>query len=111
SLLVQRFLENLVEREEVVVLAGRCYERESVPYKALDSLVDALSRYLGRLPWDEAVEVIPQEVTALARLFPVLRRVATRGEGQPAALDSPDPQELRRRAFRALRELLARLAS
>ena len=32
--LVRSFLDELLEREEAVVLSGRCYERESVPYKA-----------------------------------------------------------------------------
>src|SRR5262249_20150874 len=53
SALVRRFLEDL-RSEDVVVLAGRCYERESMPYKALDSLVDALSRYLKRLTAEQA---------------------------------------------------------
>ena len=51
---VQRFLDELADRGEAVVLAGRCYEQESVAYKALDTLIDALSRYLRRLGRHEA---------------------------------------------------------
>ena len=45
--LVRQFFKDLAEREpNVVLLAGRCYERESVPYKALDSVIDALTQVL-----------------------------------------------------------------
>src|SRR5262249_34422363 len=54
TLLAQHFLDSLAERGAAVVLAGKCYERESVPYKALDGLVDALSHYLQRLALLEA---------------------------------------------------------
>ncbi len=109
STLLSRFLEGLLERGEAVVLGGRCYEQESVAYKAIDTLIDSLTRYLRRLHRHEAEGLMPRDVTALARVFPVLRRVNAVAEAPNRSADVHDPQELRRRAFGALREMLARI--
>jgi eukaryotic-like serine/threonine-protein kinase len=111
--LVQRFLDEIGRRPRVVVLSGRCYERELVPYRALDSLIDGLVRYLMTLPLQEAEGLLPRDIQEVARLFPVLRRIEIlAGGGQRAVGDGEpaDPPELRRRAFSALRDLLARIA-
>jgi eukaryotic-like serine/threonine-protein kinase len=110
STLVRRFLDLLAVRGEAVALTGRCYERESVPYKALDAMVDALSRFLRRLPAADVARYLPREIFTLTRVFPVLLRVDEIARALRPAHEIPDPQELRRRAFRALRELLARIA-
>jgi serine/threonine protein kinase len=107
SALANRFLVGLEDEGDTVILAGRCYEQESVPYKALDSLVDSLSRHLLQMPTDQARELVPPDIAALGVIFPVLERVEAVRLAPPRNI--PDPFELRRVAFESLAELLRRL--
>jgi serine/threonine protein kinase len=109
--LVTHFLHTLRRTHaDLVVLEGRCYEHEAVPFKAFDSVLDSLSDHLRRWPEAEVARLLPRGVEVLARVFPALRRVdaiATARERTPA---TADPKELRRRAFMALREFFGRVA-
>ena len=104
--LVRHFLDALAEERAPIVLEGRCHEREWVPYKAFDGAIDALARFLGEIDPEDRGSLLPPGLSSLARLFPVLGRLAEDGS-EPEA---PDPHELRRRAFEALRRLFGNLA-
>jgi hypothetical protein len=98
------------QSEQLLVLEGRCLEREAVPYKALDSVIDDLSRYLQTLAPAHIARIRPTHVAALVRVFPVLSRVpAFAGYDTPRVRGSEDQTE-RELAFLALKGLLARLA-
>lgn len=107
SALLEQFLADARVNDDVVVFAGRCYEQESVPFKAVDTIVDALTRWLiGR---DDVDQLLPADIAALARIFPVLERVEAIADAPRDALTVPDPREVRRRAFGALRDILVRI--
>ena len=109
--LAHHFLDGVREVDQsIVILKGRCYERESVPYKALDGVIDSLTKYLMSLPEARAEALMPRDVPALARLFPVINQVDSVFNAPQRDLDIPDPFALRRRAFAALRELLGRIS-
>src|SRR5262249_49556702 len=109
SPLLRRFLEQF--SGDALVLSGRCYERESVPYKAVDEIIDALSHHLGKLPRDVVEEILPQNVGLLAGIFPVLQKVSAIADRPRDAAEPKDPLEIRTLVFTALREILARLAA
>jgi hypothetical protein len=94
---------------EALVLHGRCHERESVPFKAIDGVVDALSRRVRQLDADERKQLVPDYAEAVAWVFPVLREVP-----EIAALDLTYVANIDRHALRArlalgLRTLLQRI--
>ncbi len=98
-----------------IVLRGRCHERETLPFKTLDAVVDSLCKYLNRCDQKVLLDLLPQDTDLLCRMFPVLGSVATLKDLSStspyveSALHSDDVS-LRRRAFDALRRLLTNVA-
>ncbi|HZF48566.1 MAG TPA: AAA family ATPase [Polyangiaceae bacterium] len=111
SALVRRFCE-LVAAEDVsaIVLSGRCYEREAVPYKAVDGVIDSLSRALGSLDAEDIAAILPADAGLLGVIFPVLRRIESVSQAPLPPLGTLEPTLLRSRLFLALRELFQGLA-
>jgi hypothetical protein len=105
--LVERFLQSVAERDDALVLRGRCHPRESVPFAGIDAVVDALARYLRSLPELELAKLQPRRVTELAELFPVLDKL---WRSTTAWGSRQDPLSRRRHAVASLRELLLRLS-
>jgi tetratricopeptide (TPR) repeat protein len=107
STLVHHFLDEVRENRRRLVLEGRCYERESASYKALDSLVDNLNRHLTGIPKAERASLLPADFPALKQLFPILDNLApVRGAAEIA-----NAAEFRLRGFKALRKLVGNLAA
>jgi len=109
--LAQRFAGEAGGEAGAVVLIGRCYERESVPYKAFDGVVDALSNYLRHLSAHDAALMATSHVPSIPRVFPVLGRVDAIARAHAAAPEARDPLELRNRVFEGLRGLLRSVAA
>ncbi len=111
SALARRFADELyADGSGAVVLAGRCYERESVPYQGVDGVIDALSRHLSRIDPVDAALLLPPDAALVAHVFPVLRRVRAVARMAEPRHRARDPIELRTRTFAALREILCRFA-
>ncbi len=103
-------LDRRLTSNGVIVLSGRCRAAESVPYRALDGLFDELAQHLSRLAPEIVSALLPEGAGLLGRTFPALARVEAIARAPLDKEPIANPLEQRRRAFGALRGLLARLA-
>lgn len=85
------------------VFRGRCYERELLPFRAFDQLMDELALHVRGLPRERKTALAM--IDAVARLFP------TFGAGDEGAGPELAPLEQRHVAMQALNALLERLSS
>ena len=111
TVLAQRFLSQLSKEERALVLSGRCFEREALPFKGMDSVVDELSRHLTAEAPRELLDALPKDLHYLTRVFPVLRVVPCFSQLPAPEHEVSEPIEIRKRAFAALRELFKALAT
>jgi hypothetical protein len=103
--LIHHFLNQVHRGHDFLTLTGRCYQQESVPYKGLDEVMDALAAHLQTLAPSELHALVDGETVLAARLFPVLEAFMP-----IAASGKIDSQELQQAAFACLRNLLKRLS-
>lgn len=109
--LVRSFIDRVARADGPVVVAGRCHEHESVPYRGFDEVFDQLGTVLARA--SDAARWLPEPADALPLVtaFPSLLRVPwIAPAGSPAPAPVRDAGELRWQAFAAMRRLLARIA-
>lgn len=111
STLAKKFLHPLRHRNEFVVLSGRCYDRESVPFKALDSMVESLVSFLRSAPGDPYCESLPNDIQFLAQLFPLLSRISKVRDLPQRSFAEIDSDTILARGLYALRELLESVSS
>jgi serine/threonine protein kinase len=85
SFLVREFLNGIGPSTRV--FRGRCYERESLPYKALDAVIDQVAEYLQDLPPSVIEELLPPDASLLRRLFRVLDAVPSIAQLAPVEFE------------------------
>jgi serine/threonine protein kinase len=99
-----------LEREGWQYFSSRCFEREAVPFRAFDALLDELAYDLAGRKNIPMTGISARSKHALLHLFPVLSQIENlRESAVPSALDA-DPNTLRRTGMRAFAALLREIA-
>jgi hypothetical protein len=109
SLLVQEAIKMLKGRvTRWGHYSGRCYEREEMPFKAFDGIMEAIASTLERRKKEDAQALLPKGMEALAHIFPVLWEISALEESVARNQDQRHDRDL---AFGAFKEVLTRLSS
>ncbi len=104
--LCRQFLDALATEQGATVVASRCHEREFLPFKALDGVIDQLAHQVGQMSPGARAVLVPAIAPLLRHLFPALEQIPEVTVASAVEIPS-DPHELRSRLLDGLREALA----
>lgn len=106
SALINTLGQRVADAGDAILLSGRCFEWESVPFNGFDAISDAFIAALHRFSASESAAIVGDDVEAVARLFPAFAElISPTHAGVPEVLSS----EVRRNALRGYRAMLRRL--
>ena len=109
TVLVKTFLETL-HRQTTLLFTGRCHQRETVPFKALDGFVDSIVAHLTTLSQDQRLALLPPRCHDLAHVFPVFSQLIDVDHSSSNATANYNSEGLRLNAFTALKTLLRNMS-
>lgn len=110
--LVRHFVEELAgAAAPPLVLTARCHRLEIIPFKAVDAIIDDITRYWVTRSVEDAPTLRPvQGLEELMQLFPQLDRVrGNLGMPPPSRERRGDPRTVRETGFDALKDVIGRL--
>jgi eukaryotic-like serine/threonine-protein kinase len=109
TVLADRMLDEIRATTNALILGGRCHGWESLPFNAIDAIVDSIAR-VARSESSPAVEEAMNRSVAMPRLFPTLAFPYSTGGDDETVMLPPTPHHMMMRAASELHSLLAALA-
>lgn len=109
SVLADRVLDEVRATTGALILGGRCHGWESLPYNAIDAIVDSIARAM-RVESPPAVDEVLGRSVAMTRLFPTLAFRAVGTSNDETIALPPTPAQAITRAASELHALLGALA-
>lgn len=110
SVLADRVLDEVRSTTNALILGGRCHGWESLPFNAIDAIVDSVARHVRTNP-SAAIDEMLSRCVAMTALFPTLAFPASAASNEDeTVLMPPTPSQVLARASLELHSLLTALA-
>lgn len=110
SVLADSVLDEVRSTTNPLILGGRCHGWESLPFNAIDAIVDSVARHVRMQP-SAATDEMLSRCVAMTALFPTLAFPATAASNEDeTVMLPPTPSQLLARAASELQSLLTALA-
>jgi serine/threonine protein kinase len=109
SVLADRVLDEVRTATGALILGGRCHGWESLPFNAIDAIVDSIAR-IARLEPSPALDEVMARSVAMTQLFPTLAFHSGGTIDDETVMLPPTPERAMAVASSELHALLAALA-